>query len=229
MTAETAPIDVLLVEDDLPTQAHLGDAIAGLPGLRLAARFDRVAPALDWLRRHPVQLLLTDLGLPDGSGLDLIAACAAAHPSCDILVISMFGDDTNVLSAIEAGATGYLLKDGSPPEIAQAIGALRAGGSPMSPLIARRLLSRVRGAASERRPAPALGPAPALTPRESETLELIARGYTYAEVAQLLGVSLSTVQTHIKSMYGKLAARSRTEAVFEARVWGLLGDRSRSG
>ena len=101
---------------------------------------------------------------------------------------------------------------------------LRAGGSPMSPLIARKVLTRVR-----RQEAPAAEPAAApaspdvvLTKREAETLDLIARGYTYEEVARLLAVSLSTVQTHIRGIYGKLAVNSRGEAVFEAHKLGLL-------
>ena len=215
------PARVVLVEDDPRTLQSLQAAVAASPALTLAAAFDRAQPALAWLQAHEPDVLLTDLGLPDGSGRDLIAACAARHPRCDIMVVSMFGDERNVLTAIEAGASGYILKDGRPEDIALAIQDLRAGGSPMSPLIARRLLARVRGGTAAT--ADAAAAMPLLTPRESETLDLIARGYTYQETARLMGVSMSTVQTHVKSMYGKLAVRSRAEAVFEARALGLLG------
>ncbi|HTN64958.1 MAG TPA: response regulator transcription factor [Burkholderiaceae bacterium] len=215
---------VVIVEDDPRTRAHLCAALDGQSGFRLAACFERAQPAIAWLDANRADVLLTDLGLPDGSGIDVIHACAARHPRCDIMVITMFGDEKNVLSSIEAGASGYLLKDAAQLDVVRAITELRAGGSPMSPLIARRVLLRARVKASAAEvngpsdPASLMG----LTRREAETLDLIARGYTYAEVAQLLAVTVGTVQTHIKSIYGKLAVHSRSEAVFEAHKLGLL-------
>jgi DNA-binding NarL/FixJ family response regulator len=218
------PAAVVIVEDDRRTRAHLCAAIQGQPELALAACFEQAQPAIAWLDSHPVDVLLTDLGLPDGSGIDVITACAARHPCCAIMVITMFGDEKNVLASIEAGASGYLLKDADRLDVVRAILELRAGGSPMSPLIARKVLlrARTREAAAET-PAPGLRDGLiSLTGRESETLDLIARGYTYGEVAQLLSVTVGTVQTHIKSIYGKLAVHSRGEAVFEAHKLGLL-------
>lgn len=222
------PIATVLVEDDDRTRAHMASAVQAHPRLELLACFDRAQPALDWLRQNRCDVLLTDLGLPDGSGLEVIALCAELHPLADIMVVSMFGDEKNVLAAIEAGAAGYVLKDAADLDVAQAILTLRAGGSPMSPLIARKLLSRVRTPAPSVQsvaPAASRRDVPSLTRRESDTLEIIARGYTYEEAAQVMGVTVSTVQTHIKSMYRKLAVNSRSEAVFEARVLGLLGRR----
>jgi len=219
--APPSPAAVVIVEDDPRTRAHLCAALDGQPGLRLAACFEQAQPAIAWLGANQLDVLLTDLGLPDGSGIDVIHACAARHPCCDIMVITMFGDEKNVLSAIAAGASGYLLKDADPLDVVRAITELRAGGSPMSPLIARKVLlhagARGAGGASGA-PADHIG----LTRREAETLDLIARGYTYGEVAQLLSVTVGTVQTHIKSIYGKLAVHSRSEAVFEAHKLGLL-------
>ncbi|MGB6054907.1 MAG: response regulator transcription factor [Burkholderiaceae bacterium] len=223
-TAPPSPAAVVVVEDDPRTRTHLCAALDGQPGFRLAACFGRAQPAIAWLDANPTDVLLTDLGLPDGSGIDVIHACAARHPRCDIMVITMFGDEKNVLSSIEAGASGYLLKDADQLDVVRAITELRAGGSPMSPLIARKVLLRARvkaplpGDAAPSDAADLMG----LTRREAQTLDLIARGYTYGEVAQLLAVSVGTVQTHIKSIYGKLAVHSRSEAVFEAHKLGLL-------
>jgi DNA-binding NarL/FixJ family response regulator len=219
-----SPATVVIVEDDHRACAHLCAAIGGQPELVLAACFERAQPAIAWLGAHHVDVLLTDLGLPDGSGIDVINACAARHPRCDIMVVTMFGDEKNVLSSIEAGASGYLLKDADWLDVVRAIMELRAGGSPMSPLIARKVLLRVRGGEPVAGAAAPSGAASlcGLTRRETETLDLIARGYTYGEVAQLLSVTVGTVQTHIKSIYGKLAVHSRSEAVFEAHKLGLL-------
>ena len=224
------PVRVVVVEDDALTLARLVSALQADARMEVAAAFDRWRAAHDWLHGHGCDVLLTDIGLPDGSGIELVRTCARLQPSADIMIVSMFADDQNVLASIEAGATGYILKDADEPDIVQSIMTLRAGGSPMSPLIARRLLQRLKaGGASAGKapsvPAPSSAPdTPDLTARESDTLRLIARGYAYKEVAEMLGVSVSTIQTHIKNMYRKLSVNSRSEAVFEAQALGLLRD-----
>jgi DNA-binding NarL/FixJ family response regulator len=229
--ARTTPqVRVVIVEDDDFTRASLSAAVSATAGFVLAAAFDRAQAAIDWFGAHGADVLLTDLGLPDGSGVDVIRTALALWPECDIMVISMFGDDKNVLASIEAGATGYLLKDGDQFDVARALRDLRNGGSPMSPMIARKVLQRALRrdvppgtvAASQAVSGAAALPGMALTRRETETLDLIARGYTYEEVARLLSVSLSTVQTYIRAIYGKLAVHSRSQAVFEAHKLGLL-------
>ncbi len=224
-TMETMPIRVVLVEDDEQMSLTLAQAVGSDSRLRLVATFDRLRPALAWLNEHAPDVLLVDLGLPDGSGLELIRACARLHDACEIMVVSMFADEVNVLASIEAGALGYVHKDAEGTDIVEAIVSLRSGGSPMSPSIARRLLTRLKpeAAATAVKSSLASG-APQLTPREIEILHLISRGYSYQEVADLLRIMVSSVQTHIKSMYRKLAVNSRSAAVFEARALGLLGD-----
>ena len=172
------------------------------------------------------------MGLPDGSGLDVIRHARLRHPQCEALVISMFGDEDNVLASIEAGALGYIHKDATPDDIAQTILDMKAGASPISPMIARRVLARFLVLQSGRdgltkEPLPALQPLAMdakrfLSAREQAVLGLIARGFSYNEIARLQSVSVHTVQTHIKSLYSKLAVHSKSEAVYEATRMGLL-------
>lgn len=216
------PVGVLIVEDDAVTRKMLCLAVEADAALKLLAAFDSVKPALAWLEKESADVLLTDLGLPDGSGLEIIHACAQRHPNTDIMVVTMSSDEASVVACIEAGASGYVLKTAGKTDIARAIIDLRAGGAPMSPTIARMVLAKVRDG---KRPAPPLtaeGAATSLTKREAAILDLIAQGESYGEVAKLLSVSVGTVQTHIKNIYGKLAVHSRGEAVFEAHRRGLL-------
>lgn len=235
---------VLIVEDDVQTREFFAASVSACASLSLAASVGTVSEACAWIAGpgHTLDVLLTDLGLPDGSGLEVIRAATARFPDCEPLVISMFGDEDNVLASIEAGALGYIHKDSAPENIAQAILEMKAGASPISPMIARRVLSKYQSLRDSRpsapaAPLPAAAPAsapaappatssavprPLLSPREQEVLQLIARGFSYAEIARLQSVSVHTVQTHIKNLYRKLAVRSRGEAVFEATQLGLL-------
>ncbi len=218
-------------------------SVSRCAGLRLAASVGTVADAKAWLNGHAIEVdvLLTDLGLPDGSGLEVIRHATRLNPACEPLVISMFGDEDNVLASIEAGALGYIHKDSTPDDIAQTILDMRAGASPISPMIARRVLSKYRFEYQQQKMAKALmeqasmaikteadseAEVPAqrglLSPREQDVLALIARGFSYAEIARLQGLSVHTVQTHIKGLYGKLSVHSKSEAVFEATRMGLL-------
>ncbi|OGB22486.1 MAG: DNA-binding response regulator [Burkholderiales bacterium RIFCSPLOWO2_02_FULL_57_36] len=218
------PISVLVVEDDALTRKALCLAIESEPTLRLAAEFDSVAPTLLWLETASVDLVLTDLGLPDGSGIEIIRACVQRCPDCDIMVITMSSDEDNIVASIEAGASGYVLKDAGRVDIVRALLDLYAGGSPMSPLIARKVLERMRDSKAAPVASSVTEDAPIalLTKREAAILNLIARGDSYVEVARLLSVSVGTVQTHVKNIYGKLSVHSRGQAVFEAQRRGLL-------
>lgn len=210
-------ISVLVVEDDPITREAICAGIAAQAGMEVVASFGFITPAIAWLKANTTDVLLVDLGLPDGSGIDVIERCSALHPQCDILVITMFGDERNVLAAVDAGALGYILKDTDELDVAQFVLDLRQGGSPMSPLVARKLLSRAQ------RPSTAdTHDASGMTPTELKTLDLIARGYSYGEIACLQTVSINTVHTHVKRIFCKLSVHSRGEAVFEAHKLGLL-------
>ena len=210
---------VLLVEDDAVTRARLVDAIARRPELELLGAAANCAEAREHLRKRLPRVLLTDLGLPDGNGIELIRE-VEGKPDVDAMVITVFGDERHVVSAIEAGATGYLLKDSGADEIGDAVGRLIAGGSPISAKIARHLVRRFQSPADPQQPVAAGGAA--LTEREREVLERMAKGFNYAEVARSLDMSPNTVTSHIKNIYRKLAVHSRAEAVFEATQMGLI-------
>jgi DNA-binding NarL/FixJ family response regulator len=212
---------VLLVEDDEHTRAHLARAVRANAALDLIGVAGNCAEARELLALRTPEVLLTDLGLPDGSGIELIRELRARDPDALAMVITVFGDEGSVLSAIEAGATGYLLKDGTSEQIGEAILQLVAGGSPISPSIARHLLRRFK---PERQPPspPLAADAPHLTARETEVLQLIAKGFSFGEIADLLAISPHTVTAHVRSIYRKLEVSSRGAAVFEAANLGLL-------
>ena len=213
---------VMLVEDDPAFLARFCSIVASAPDLSLMAAVGDLAAAKQLLATRAPDVLLTDLGLPDGSGIDLIRETARKYPATDIMVISVFGDEEHVVASIEAGATGYILKDSLADEFVALIRQLRAGGSPISPLIARHLLRRWRPVPGAAPAAAASGEDAGLSARESEVLGLIAKGFNFAEIARLLTVSPHTITAHVKKIYQKLAVHSRGEAVYEATKMGLL-------
>lgn len=198
---------------------YLARAISEHPELELLAACADLEGARTVLRSAAPDVLLTDLALPDGDGVTLIREIKRATPRCECMVISVFGTEARVVAAIEAGATGYLLKDDPVERVAQAVLSLVNGGSPMSPGIARHVLNRLRGAAHTEASA-ATGAS--LTERELTVLNALSRGFTYGEVAEQLGLSTHTVGTHVKHIYRKLEVCSRSEAVFEAAQLGLI-------
>lgn len=214
-------ISVLIVEDEPEFLRRFSEAVLADGRLRLLGAVSSGAAGLALLDAQPPDVMLVDLGLPDMDGVELIRHAARRHPGCDVLVVTMFADDRHVMASIEAGATGYLLKDASIERIAAGIHELQAGGSPISPGIARRVLQRFRVA-----PVPSAPPAPAapslLSERETEILRLVAKGFSFDTVGELLGISSHTVVTHVKKIYRKLAVHSRGEAVYEASQMGLL-------
>jgi DNA-binding NarL/FixJ family response regulator len=222
--ARAAPVTtVALVEDDAATRERLASSVRAQSSLVLVAEYRNGAEAMAGLASRAPEVLLVDLGLPDMSGLELIRFAAERYPECDILVISIFGDEANVLAALEAGARGYLLKGSLQHDIACDIRDIRNGGSPLSPVIARQMLKRLRIPRREPEAKKLEGEEEtALTAREGEILNAISRGFSYAETAQMLGVSVGTVHSFLKRIYRKLAVHSKTEAVFEANRLGLI-------
>lgn len=227
-------IRVAVVEDDAAQRALYAELMAHTPDMRLEWEAGSIAEARARLQHGAPDVLLVDLGLPDGNGLAIIASVKQHYPASEVMVVSVFGDEENVVAAIEAGATGYLLKDALADRFLTTLREVRAGGSPISPSIARILLSRARSPAGS---VPAMGPAPLaassvptgetfdsgeLAERELEILSLVAKGFNFSEIGHLLAISTNTVKTHIYRIYRKLSVHSRGEAVFEAKKLGLL-------
>ncbi len=246
---------IVLVEDDDDVRNRFAALLSAERDFEIAGQFGDIRGARAWLLAHPTQVqpaqephadadrvdvLLADLGLPDGNGIELVRLCARLQPRCEIAVVTLFADSDSVFACLEAGATGYILKDEMPAGIVASVRMLLAGGSPVSPSIARRLLSRLgpgrapspaqaptRGqppshAGLQRQPARTAASGEALSARETEILEFVAKGMNVREIGALLDVSPHTVGTHVKNIYRKLSVHSRTEAVFEARGMGLL-------
>lgn len=222
---DSSLIHVALVEDDMGFQSALTAAIGTASDMRLVSLASTRSQGLLMLEQAPAHVLLVDLGLPDGSGIDVVRAAHVQWPECNIMVSTTFGDETHVMQSIEAGAAGYLLKDSSPQAMVLEIRSLHAGGSPVSPMIARQLLMRFRPPA-ESATEFAVGrdtdkERALLSEREREVLEFITKGFTSKEIAALMSVSHHTVLTYVRRVYAKLKVNSRAEAIFEARVQGL--------
>ncbi len=204
---------VLLVEDDLATLRALSQQILALEGFALVCATTRFDEAMAALHR-PVDLLLADLDLGTHSGIDIIRACRARHLEARIMVMSVLGDEQTVITALEAGADGYLLKDASHSRFADDLNALMRGEAPISPGIARHLLRRFRqGVSSLRAAEPGVE---LLSPRELQMLEALAQGLSYKDVARRLDLSIHTVGDYVKGLYRKLQVSSRGEAVSRA-------------
>ncbi|WP_322882026.1 response regulator transcription factor [Pandoraea sputorum] len=230
------PGPLLLVEDDPSMQIRMRAILHSLGYTDDAVQVaGSLAQARAVLADEPFALILIDVGLPDGSGIDLIGELHARDPALPILVISAWSTEQIIVRALQRGATGYLLKEREDTEIALSIRSALRGGAPIDPFVARHILGLVALAPGvSGTPVPPSGTGSglaaarmsdvpsALSPREVEILGLVAKGMTNREIAALLSISSLTVACHIKNIYKKLAVNSRTQAVFEARVSGLL-------
>jgi DNA-binding NarL/FixJ family response regulator len=209
---------VLIVEDDPRLRLTFVEAIRGAGDLALAGETDDLREGMRVLELLRPTVLLVDIGLPGGSGLELIRHAAQHVPECSVLVVTVFAEDQVVMDCIEAGASGYLLKGSRSEDIVAQVRSLIDGGSPISPTIARRLLRRL---AARRDPGEDV---PALSAQEHTVLSMSAKGYSYDEIAGLLNLSSHTVETYVKRIYRKLQVHSKSQALYEARKLGLVGD-----
>jgi DNA-binding NarL/FixJ family response regulator len=225
--SSNALIRVVLVEDDVDFQKMLRHLIDDAPDMELLTVASTRAQGLQALDALAMDVLLVDLGLPDGSGIDVIRAAHLKRPDCGIMVCTVFGDEMHVMQSLEAGASGYLLKDSAAHSMVGEIRSLHLGGSPISPLIARQVLMRFRmqnPVVPVPLPLPQEATRPLLSTREQEVLELITKGFTADEIAELISVSRHTVLTFVRRIYKKLHVNSKAEAIYEARNQGLLGN-----
>jgi DNA-binding NarL/FixJ family response regulator len=244
------PVDVILIEDDPATQDRLANLIRSSDALNLLGTASNAQEGYALLFMSSPHVVLVDLGLPDSSGIDIIRWVSQNKPQIETLVITAFGDEYHVIRSLEAGASGYLLKDYSAEEIAEHIVEVHAGGSPISPMIARQLLNRIQSDSGSvaslannsvshsvcNPSAPATHPIDsykqsrniknevALTDRELMVIRQVAKGFNTLEIGIQLGISSHTVATHVKRIYRKLQVSNRAEAVYEASASGLLGE-----
>jgi DNA-binding NarL/FixJ family response regulator len=209
-------IAVALVEDDGSTREGLRLLIHGSPGFRCIGAFESVEDALPALAREIPDVLLMDINLPGMSGREGVRVVKERWPEVEVLILSVYGEQESVFESICNGAAGYLLKKTPPARLLESIREARDGGAPMSPEVARKVVTLFRKTA---RPEPATA---RLTPRELQLLSLLAEGHGYQESADTLVVSVHTVRNYIRSIYEKLHVHSKSEAVSKALRNGLI-------
>lgn len=214
------PAPVLLVEDDMVVRRRLEMLLLQF-GYQLEAIIfaASLAEARACMADQPVALALVDIGLPDGSGIDLISELHTSDPGLAILVISAWCTQDVILSALRAGAVGYVLKERDDLEVAIAVRSVLRGGAPIDPFVAKRIIEELPAQSPERMADDGMQ---VLTARESQILLLVAEGLGNRDIAERLCLSRYTVECHIKRIYRKLAVSSRTRAIHTARQRGLL-------
>lgn len=201
------PIRVAIIEDDRRIRDSLQLLIDGTPELACVGTFASAEAALTRLASAAPDVLLLDVHLPGLSGIQAIARFREILPSVPILMLTVYDDGETVFDALRHGASGFLTKRTAPAALLDAIQQVHAGGAPMSPHVARKVVQHFHHLG------PSPRPAENLTTREVEVLSLLAEGRLYKEIAEQLGISLETVRSHLSSIYAKLHVRTRTEAV----------------
>jgi len=213
-----------IVEDTDEFRGLLVQQLHALPHAWEITAFASGAEAMNAVEflAQPPDIALVDLGLPDAEGADVIRVLHAAFPELPILVISVYAREDKVLEAVRAGAKGYLLKDDE-EAIARGVQEALAGNFPISPVVARHLFAVLREDDEATSPIPAIKPSkPRLAPQELRILALIQQGLSYGQVAEDMGLALSTVQSYSRNLYRKLDVHSQTQALARARAEGLI-------
>ncbi len=204
------PINVSIVEDNKRLRESLSILIDGSEGFRCLSSFPNAEEAIKRLPGSWPDVLLMDINLPEMSGIECVAKLKELRPALQIIMLTAYLENDKIFQSLLAGATGYLIKQTSPTEILEAIADVHRGGAPMSGDIARKVVEYVQ---QSKRPAGQAEETADLSKREHEILTYLSKGYQYKEIADVLSLSVSTVRTHLRSVYKKLHARSRTEAV----------------
>lgn len=223
-SADAAPapaaIRVMIVEDRHETREGLAALIEGTEGFRCTGRFRSMEDALEGMRSTALaaapDVVLMDIGLPGMSGIEGVRVLTSRHPALSVLMLTVYDDDERIFDAMCAGACGYLLKKTPPARLLEGLKEVVAGGAPMSPEVARRVVTLFRNV---RPPAQA---GYELTPHEIRLLKLLTDGHNYKTAAAELGITVHTVSFHLRQVYAKLQVHSKTEAVAKALRHGLL-------
>jgi DNA-binding NarL/FixJ family response regulator len=201
-------IAVSIVEDDPGVRSSLVKLINSSPGYRCVSHHSSAENALEEIPKLKPDVTLMDINLPGLNGVECVRKLKPQTPRTQIIMLTVYQNPDNIFKALAAGATGYLLKQTPPAELLAAIRDVNDGGSPMSGHIARKIVQSF-----QELPAATRNAADALSPREAEVLDLLAKGFLYKEIADQMKISYATVHTHIRHVYEKLHVRSRTEAV----------------
>jgi DNA-binding NarL/FixJ family response regulator len=213
---------IYLIEDDPNILSFLKQALLLRPGWELVGYSPNLRDAQSYAALSGADVYLVDLGLPDGRGEEMLKLLRRTNPQAELLVFTVFGEESRLVEALEAGATGYVLKGCSGKELVAAIEQILAGGAPISALLARILLKRFQPVS-----APAQEQLPdknteGLSEREMEVLRLVAQGYLNKEIAYKLGISPHTVGSHVKNLYLKLSVHTKVQVVRVAQERGLV-------
>lgn len=206
----TAPVRVVIIEDVREVRESLATLVGGTSGFAVAASYRSMEDALKGIDGVRPTVILTDIGLPGMDGIEGTRQLHRILPDVPILALTVYDDDEKAFNAICAGASGYLLKNTPPARLMESIADVAAGGAPMSPEIAQRVIRLFR----EFRPPPTASYH--LTPQETAVLKLLVEGHHYKTAANELGISTNTVSFHLKHVYEKLQVHSKTEAVAKA-------------
>jgi DNA-binding NarL/FixJ family response regulator len=205
---QVVSIAVAIVEDDIPAREILAGWIRSADGFRLAGEYDDAETAIARLPQEKPSVVLFDINLPGMNGIECVRKLKPRLPETQFVMVTVYEDANHIFNALSAGASGYLLKQTRRHELLDALKDVHAGGSPMSSQIARKVVQNFYRNETKNE-----GETVELSPREREVLELLARGYLYKEIAEMLKISVQTVNTYIRRVYEKLHVRSRAQAV----------------
>lgn len=201
-------IKIAILEDLHDVAEMLREMFADQQDMECTQVYYNAEDAMNFLPNHPVDVVIVDIGLPRKSGIDAIKHILEYCPATQFCMFTVYEDDEKIFKSLQAGAKGYVLKGSAPDKIMEAVRELYAGGSPMSPTIARRIIDLF----SKMKLEPSAQGLP-ITSREKELIELLAKGLLYKEIADKMGITIGTVKQHIHKIYDKLQVSNRTEAI----------------
>jgi DNA-binding NarL/FixJ family response regulator len=206
--AHDMPIRVAIVEDDEGIRSSLATLVRRAPALRCAGDYADAETALKEIPRRPPDVVLMDINLPGMNGVECVRQLKTSLPAVQFLMLTVYEDSDSLFNSLKAGASGYLLKRTASSRLLEAIRDVHAGGSPMTPQLARRVVQYFSRPAAD-----GDSPVSRLTPGERDFLDQLAKGYAYKEIADRMSISIDTVRSYVRTVYEKLHVHSRTEAV----------------
>jgi DNA-binding NarL/FixJ family response regulator len=200
-------ISVAIVDDETGLRQSIATFIKGTPGFRCVSAYASAEAALRGLPADPPDVVLMDIHMAGMNGIECVQRLKVMLPDLQVVMLTVYEDTDQIFQALAAGASGYLLKRLTPTKLLEAIRDVRAGGSPMSSSIARKVV------ASFQKAAPSADQSSLLSPREQAVLERVSQGLAYKQISDRMGISVTTIRTYLRRIYDKLHVQSRSEAV----------------